>query len=393
MQMRRPGWRTVAVVLAGVAAVCVVSVRPHESPQPRPPAPLSHAGALVGASVTGTTTVVPAPVRPLTCADVVAQLPLRRRLAQLVMVGLNPASPGDAVQLVRNEQVGGLFIGGDDTVSLHNGDIANARAAGALPLFVAIDEEGGRVQRIPGPYGRLPSARTMAATMDTTQVRTLATSLGNELRGLGVNVDLAPDADVSDQPANAVIGDRSFGNDPTVVTDYAGAFAAGLRAAGVLPVLKHFPGHGHAVGDSHTGTAIDPPLSSLLADDLVPYRTLPSAGRSAVMVGHMEVPGLTGGVPASLSPAAYQLLRTTYNFNGVAFTDDLGSMIAVTAHYSLSDSVLLALRSGADVALWTTDSQLPQVLDRLTAATASGELPMDRVNQAATRVLTAKGVC
>jgi beta-N-acetylhexosaminidase len=392
MHMRRPGWRTVAIVLAGAAAVCAVSVRPHESPQPRPPAPLSHAGALAGASITGTTTVVPAPAPP-TCADVVARLPLRRRLAQLVMVGLNPTDPGNAIQLVQDEQVGGLFIGGNDTASLHNGEIAKAKAAAALPLFVAIDEEGGRVQRIPGPNGRLPSARTMATTMNPTQVRTLATSLGNELRGLGVNVDLAPDADVSDQPDNAVIGDRSFGDNPTVVTAYAGAFAAGLRAAGVLPVLKHFPGHGHAVGDSHTGSAIDPPLSSLLTDDLVPYRTLPSAGRSAVMVGHIEVPGLTGGLPASLSPAAYQLLRTTYNFNGVAFTDDLGSMIAVTAHYTLPDSALLALRSGADVALWTTDSQLPQVLDRLTAATASGELPMDRVNQAATRVLRAKGVC
>jgi beta-N-acetylhexosaminidase len=390
MHMRRPGWRTVAVVLAGLAAVCAISVRPHDSPRLQPPAPLSHAGALAGAAITGTTTVVPAST---TCADVVAKLPLRRRLAQLVMVGLDPTNPGDAVGLVRNEQVGGLFIGGNDTASLHDGAIAKAKAVAALPLFVAIDEEGGRVQRIPGPYGRLPSARTMATTMTTTQVRTLATSLGSELRGLGVNVDLAPDADVSDQPANAVIGDRSFSNNPTVVSAYAGAFAAGLRAAGVLPVLKHFPGHGHAVGDSHTGSAIDPPLSSLLPDDLVPYRTLPSAGRGAVMVGHMEVPGLTGGLPASLSPAAYQLLRTTYNFNGVVFTDDLGSMIAVTARYTLPDSVLLALRSGADVALWTTDGQLPQVLDRLTAATASGALPMDRVNQAATRVLTAKGVC
>lgn len=389
MHMRRPGWRTVAIVLAGVAAVCLVSVRPHDSPPPPAPAPLSHAGALAGASIAGSTTAVPAPAPP-TCADVVARLPLRRRLAQLVMVGLNPA---DTVQLVRNEQVGGLFIGGSDTASLHNGEIAKAKAAAALPLFVAIDEEGGRVQRIPGPYGRLPSARMMATTMSAPQVQALATSLGTELRGLGVNVDLAPDADVSDQPANAVIGDRSFGNSPPVVTEYAGAFAAGLRAAGVLPVLKHFPGHGHAVGDSHTGSAVDPPLSSLLADDLLPYRTLPSAGRSAVMVGHVEVPGLTGGVPASLAPAAYQLLRTTYNFNGVAFTDDLGSMIAVTARYTLADSVLLALRAGADVALWTTDSQLPQVLDRLTAATASGELPTDRVNQAVTRVLTAKGVC
>jgi beta-N-acetylhexosaminidase len=233
----------------------------------------------------------------------------------------------------------------------------------------------------------------MTETMTSTQVRTLATSLGRELIDLGVNVDFAPDADVSDQPTNAVIGDRSFSDSPKVVTAYAGAFAAGLRAAGVLPVLKHFPGHGHATGDSHTGPAITPPLSSLLTDDLVPYRTLPVIGRTAVMVGHLDVPGLTAGVPASLSPAAYQLLRRTYRFDGVAFTDDLGSMVAVTSRYDLPDSVLLALRSGADVALWTTDSQLPAVLNRLVNAATTGELSADRINNAVTRVLTAKGVC
>jgi beta-N-acetylhexosaminidase len=125
----------------------------------------------------------------------------------------------------------------------------------------------------------------------------------------------------------------------------------------------------------------------------VPYRTLPLIGRTAVMVGHLDVPGLTNGVPASLSPAAYQLLRGTYHFNGVTFTDDLGSMVAVTAHYDLPDSVLLALQSGADMALWTTDSELPTVLDRLSAAAASDALPAARIDQAVTRVLIAKGVC
>jgi beta-N-acetylhexosaminidase len=404
MRMPRPAWRVAAGVLAGMAVAAAV-VRPHHESVAAQAVPASRAsfgtsiGRISALPTTLPTTSVPAPTTttatpgPPTCSDLVDSLPMRRRVAQLVMVGFDPAQRGAAAAVVKADQVGGLFISGSDTTALHNGDIAAARAASALPLFVAIDEEGGRVQRVPGPYGHLPSARTMAATMSTAQVRSLATSLGTELRRLRVDVDFAPDADVSDQPNDAVIGDRSFSNDPTTVTNYAGAFAAGLRASGVLPVFKHFPGHGHATGDSHTGPAVDPPLSALTTDDLVPYRTLPATGRSAVMVGHLEVPGLTGTTPASLSPAAYALLRGDYNFDGVVFTDDLGTMAAVTARYGLPDSVLLAIRSGADVALWVTGGDVPGILDHLVAATQSGTLPVSRVDQAAARVLLAKGAC
>lgn len=394
MRMRRPGWRVAAGAVAGVAtAGMVLAAQPHVSS----PTAVAHAGALLGVSVSTSaapTTIVPTTTSgPPSCADIVNGMSVRARVGQMVMVGFDPATPGAAAQLVREDQVGGLFISGSDTGSLHDGEIAAAKAAAPLPLFVAIDEEGGRVQRVPGPYGHLPSARTMAATMSSTQVRTLAVSLGAELRGLGVNVDFAPDADVSAQPADAVIGDRSFSDDPTVVTAYAGAFADGLRAAGVLPVLKHFPGHGHATGDSHTGSAIDPPLAALTNDDLVPYRSLATVGGTGVMVGHLEVPGLTGSVPASLSPAAYGLLRGTYRFAGVTFTDDLGTMAAITAHYDLPDSVLLALKSGADVALWVTGGDVPDIMNRLVAATGSGDLPVSRVNEAVTRILLAKGAC
>lgn len=389
MRVRRTGRRVAIAALALVTAGCVAAA----PPDPPRPSSLPAAGALLGVAVREPS-AAPAVPTAATCADIVAGLPMRQRVAQLVMVGFDPATPGAAERLVRTNQVGGLFISGADTTSLRDGDIEAARQAANLPLFVAMDEEGGRVQRVPGPDGQLPSARAMAATMSTPQVRTLAMKVGAELRGLGVNVDFAPDADVSDQPADAVIGDRSFSADPAVVTAYAGAFAAGLRTAGVLPVLKHFPGHGHAIGDSHTGPAVDPPLSSLTGDDLVPYRTLAgTTARTAVMVGHLEVPGLTGTVPASLSPAAYTLLRDTYHFDGVAITDDLGTMVAITARYDLPDSVLLALRSGADIALWVTGGDVPPILDRLVAATATGALPVSRVNKAATRVLLAKGVC
>ncbi len=119
-----------------------------------------------------------------------------------------------------------------------------------------------------------------------------------------ITVDFAPVVDVTSDADDTVIGDRSFGDDPAKVTDYAGAYARGLRDAGVLPVLKHFPGHGHGSGDSHTAGAVTtPPLAELQNNDLVPYRTLTTQPPVAVMVGHLEVPGLTGADPASLSPA------------------------------------------------------------------------------------------
>ncbi len=127
---------------------------------------------------------------------------------------------------------------------------------------------------------------------------------------LGVTIDFAPVVDVTTESDDEVIGDRSFGSDPAQVTEFAGAYAQGLRDAGLLPVLKHFPGHGHASGDSHQGGVVTPPLADLQANDLVPYRTLTTQAPVAVMVGHMQVPGLTGSDPASLSPAAYGLLRS-----------------------------------------------------------------------------------
>ncbi len=143
-----------------------------------------------------------------------------------------------------------------------------------------------------------------------------------------------------------------------MVTEYAGAYARGLRDAGLLPVLKHFPGHGHGSGDSHTGGVVTPPLADLQNNDLIPYRTLVAQAPVAVMVGHLQVPGLTGSDPASLSPAAYNLLRSGgYGgppFAGVVFTDDLSSMAAINERYGVAEAVLRALQAGADVALWVT---------------------------------------
>ncbi|AQA06437.1 beta-glucosidase [Mycobacterium sp. MS1601] len=338
---------------------------------------------------------VPAAPVPAACGDPVATMSTRDKLAQLLMVGV--AGGADARAVVADHHVGGIFVGSwTDKSMLTDGTAAALNdISGPMPVAVSVDEEGGRVSRLSGLIGSQPSARSLAASNTPEQVYQIALERGRAMRGLGITIDFAPVVDVTGAGADTVIGDRSFGSDAAVVTEFAGAYARGLRDAGVLPVLKHFPGHGNGSGDSHTGAVTTPPLEALLASDLVPYRTLTTQAPVAVMVGHLEVPGLTGATPASLSPAAYQLLRSGgYGgppFNGPVFTDDLSGMQAISDRVGVPDAVLGALQAGADTALWLSTSEVPAVLDRLEQAVASGELSMAAVDASVARMAQLKG--
>ncbi len=352
-----------------------------------------HAARPPGSSSPSVSKPAAAPVPPM-CGDI-TKLPIRDKLSQLLMVGVKNAD--DARAVVNGYHVGGIFIGSWTDLSIFKGPLADIAAkAGPLPLAVSVDEEGGRVSRLQSLIGPAPSARQLAQTQTVQQVHDLAADRGKKMRELGITIDFAPVVDVTDAPDASVIGDRSFGSDPETVTRYAGAYAQGLRDAGLLPVLKHFPGHGHGSGDSHTGGVVTPPLSDLQTSDLVPYRALVSAAPVAVMVGHLQVPGLTGDVPASLSPEAVRLLRTGTGygappFTGPVFSDDLSSMAAISDRYGVSEAVLRALLAGTDVALWVTTAEVPAVLDRLDKAVAAGELAPQRVDEAVLRVATFKG--
>lgn len=337
-------------------------------------------------------THAPLPAAPV--CDLAALSP-RDKLAQLLTVGIKDAA--DARSVVSEQHVGGIMIGSwTDLSMLSDGSLPDISAAGPLPLAVTVDEEGGRVSRLASLIGEQPSARVLAQTMSVDEVYGIALERGKKMRDLGITVDFAPVVDVTSDADDTVIGDRSFGDDPAKVTEYAGAYARGLREAGVLPVLKHFPGHGHGSGDSHTaGVVTTPPLAELQNNDLVPYRTLTTQAPVAVMVGHLEVPGLTGTDPASLSPAAYDLLRSgNYGgpaFNGVIYTDDLSSMAAINQRYGVAAAVLKALQAGADNALWITTDEVPAVLDGLEKALADGQLNQAAVDAAVQRNIDAKG--
>lgn len=321
-------------------------------------------------------------------------LTLRQKLAQLLMVGVKDTD--DARAAVGDQQVGGIFIGSWTDMSILTDLPSLQDASGALPLAVSIDEEGGRVSRLAKRIGKQDSPRVLAQTQTPDKVHDIARGRGQQMHDLGITIDFAPDADVTDEPDDEVIGDRSFGSTPDKVTEFAGAYAQGLRDAGLLPVLKHFPGHGHGSGDSHTGGVKTPPLDALMNSDLVPYRTLTTQGPVAVMVGHLQVPGLTqGDTPASLSKPAYDLLRSGGyggpGFDGVVFTDDLTGMAAISQHYGIADAALKAIEAGADVALWVTTDGISDALDKLENAVKSGELNAAQVDRSFLRVAAMKG--
>jgi beta-N-acetylhexosaminidase len=340
---------------------------------------------------------VPAAPPPPACGEgaaLLAGMSTRDKLAQLLMVGVTGAD--DAAAVVDAHHVGGIMIGSWTDLAIMGEPLRQiAGAAGPLPLAVSVDEEGGRVSRLAGVIGSQPSPRVLAQTKTPAEVRGIAFQRGQAMRNLGVTIDFAPVVDVTTESDGEVIGDRSFGSDPAQVVEFAGAYAQGLRDAGVLPVLKHFPGHGRASGDSHQGGVVTPDLAELQASDLVPYRTLAAAVPVAVMVGHMQVPGMTGTDPASLSPAAYGLLRSGgYGgppFGGLVFTDDLSSMGAINQRYGVADAVLRGLQAGADVALWVTTDEVPAVLDRLENAVAAGELSAAQVDGSVLKLAGSKG--
>ncbi|MBF6164163.1 glycoside hydrolase family 3 protein [Streptomyces gardneri] len=344
-----------------------------------------------------TTAAIPATgSAPPDCnAGYLAQFTTRGKLAQLLTVGVTGAA--DAAGVVRDEQIGGIFVGGwTDEALLGSGQITQVTQAAKVPLMVTIDEEGGRVSRVRDLIGPAPSARETAQTMSPEQYYSATLARGRALKDLGVTVNFAPDVDVSSQPDDTVIGDRSFSDDPAVVTRYADAYIRAMREVGVGTVMKHFPGHGSASGDSHTGAVRTPPLEQMQTVDLAPFRDLVGSG-AAVMVGHLDVPGLTTpDVPASISPETMRLLRegTGYGaaaFQGPIFTDDLGGMAAITSRMSIEDAVEAALLAGADNALWITTDAVPQVLDRLEQAVSSGRLPMAQVDASVLRMAAFKG--
>jgi beta-N-acetylhexosaminidase len=280
--------------------------------------------------------------------------------------------------------LGGLCLYGSN----RDADVAAVAAAlhAARPgLVVALDEEGGDVTRIEATSGSsLPGNAALGAVDDVALTSAIASALGTRLGDLGVDLDLAPCADVNRDPANPVIGVRSFGADPALVARHTAAFVAGLQSAGVAACAKHFPGHGAARVDSHLAL----PAVEVGEGELAPFRSAIAAGVAAVMPGHLLVPALDGA-PASVSPRILgDLLRDELGFGGAVVTDAL-DMGAIGGPAGIPAAVVRALAAGADLCCLGPDNTgdlLDACLDAVEAAVAAGTLAEPRLEDAARRV-------
>jgi len=331
----------------------------------------------------------------------VMEMTLDEQIGQTLVVGFagTTVSP-EVADLIRDGHVGGVILFARnvrDAKQVYNltGELqAVARAAGhRYPLLITIDEENGVVRRLGAGTTVFPGNMALGATGSEELTREVARATGREVRALGVTMNLAPVVDVNNNPANPVIGVRSFGEDPAEVGRLGAAAVRGYRDAGVLTALKHFPGHGDTAVDSHLALpTIDHDLERLERVELPPFRAGLAAGADAVTVAHIAFPRLApDGLPGTVAPAIVRgLLRERLGFEGVVLSDCM-EMDAVARTIGVERAAVLALRAGIDLVFISHrhDRQWAGI-GAIRAAVAEGALEEETVRRAAERVLRLK---
>jgi len=331
-----------------------------------------------------------------------AGMTLEQQIGQLFVVGFQePSASAEIIDLIQRYHVGGVIFftrnirDAQQVSQLTRSLQAAAKEAGhRYPLLISIDQENGMVQRLGQGTTAFPGNMALGAIGSEQIAQDVAQATGEELKALGINMNLAPDADVNNNPANPVIGVRSFGEDPQQVARLTAAAVKGYNAAGVISTLKHFPGHGDTATDSHRTLPIIPhTLERLQAVELVPFQSGIAAGAPVVMTAHVSLPAITGddALPATISPALVQgLLRAQLGYAGVIITDCL-EMDAIAAGVGTAQGAVLALKAGNDLILVSHryDRQRSSIEAALAAARA-GELSAEVIEQAAARVLRLK---
>jgi beta-N-acetylhexosaminidase len=256
------------------------------------------------------------------------------------------------------------------------------------PIMIAIDQEGGRVMRLRGKFTDIPSMRDVGRANDIDLARHVGKVLGTELRAINIDVNFAPVMDVDTNPDNPVIGDRSFGKSPQLVSRMGAAIIDGMQSAGVAACAKHFPGHGDTDTDSHyTLPTIDHPVERLEKIELPPFAAAIRAGVASVMTAHVLLSRIDPDCPATMSePVITGLLRKRLKFDGVVFSDDL-EMRAIAEHYGAEQAVFRGLRAGVDIFCICHNHQLQhRVIDRLIDATEAGDIDRELIDTANRRI-------
>ena len=327
--------------------------------------------------------------------ELLSAMSTEERVGQLLVAGVEGFTLGeDARAAVEDFHLGGIILFGRNVESAAQlttllNDLKALNGEG-VPLFLSVDEEGGQVSRMPGEVMSLPNPYDyMVSGGDPYR---LGEALALRCAAFGFNLDYAPVLDTWSNPENTVIGKRAFSTTWAGVRDAGPACAQGLADGGLVPVIKHFPGHGDTLEDSHiTLPLVKKGLSQLMEEELLPFRAAIEGGVPAVMVGHILVEALDAQYPASLSPRVVDgLLRSTLGFDGVVVTDDL-TMGAVANSYPMGEAAVLAVEAGCDLLLVCHGAEnLSAARTALLEAVKSGRISAARLEESVKRILQVK---
>ena len=382
-------------ILSGVLLLCVLGLTGCGSQMPAP-TPTPAATSSTVPTPAPTPTPEPAPT-PDPVAEALAAMTTQEKVGQLLVAGIGETEAGeDGLQAVQDYQVGGVILFGRNVESAEQlASLTNELKAlngDNTPLFLCVDQEGGRVDRMPPEVKDTPSAYLVGQAGCASDYGAV---LAAECAAFGCNVDFAPSLDIWSNPDNTVIGNRAFGTDPDTVTSAGLEALSAMTAGGVIPVVKHFPGHGDTREDSHVELpVVTDSLDTLRQEALAPFSAAIDAtpgGLPAVMVSHILLTAVDDTYPATLSPTVVDgLLREDLGFDGVVFTDDM-TMGAIADTWSLGEACVLAINAGCDCLLICHGSDnLTAARNALLAAVEEGRISQERLDESVYRILRLK---
>lgn len=325
------------------------------------------------------------------------EMSLEEKIGQMLIVSYEGTNVTEELFSLLNQVKPGGFILFSNNFSDYEQTqklITDIKSTSEIPMFISIDQEGGRVQRIKNLSDQeitiIPPMYEIGLTRDEDFAYQVGKVIGEELRVFDINMDFAPVLDIYSNPNNTVIGDRSFGTTSDIVSTMAISLASGLQDTGVISVYKHFPGHGDTLEDSHdTLPIVTKTKEELMNFELIPFIQAIENGAEAIMVGHIAVPSITkDNTPATLSKVLIQdLLKDELGFQGLVITDGL-NMKSLTNLYSQEEIYINAILAGVDILLMPEFSL--NTIEIIKNAVLNGEISEERIDDAVTKILTLK---
>lgn len=330
--------------------------------------------------------------------NLIETMTLDEKIGQMIFAGVSGTTlKSNDLSLINEYKVGGIIFFKENLESTNQivhllNDIKSTNENNNIPLFLGIDEEGGRISRLPNEIERIPSSQKISKTNDVLFAHDIGKILGKELSTFGFNLDFAPVLDVNSNSKNPIIGDRSFGDNAEVVSSFGIETMKGLQSQNIISVVKHFPGHGDTSVDSHLELpVVNKTLEQLNKLELLPFQKAITNGTDMVMVAHILLPKIDPTSPSSMSKEIISgILRGQLNYDGVVITDDM-TMKAITNNYNIASATVESVKAGSDIILIAHDYQnVISSFQALKKAVVDGEIPEERINDSVRRILQLK---